>query len=306
MNEARRRKVDLILDAWRTDAFQWYGRGFSVQTIEQIYDRFPELVERWAEPALADSLTGISVRQRLGTFLEPICSVLLNRHPQLGFKLWESLHRGENDGIVFDVCHLAFAADDNAESIHAREILLDEAWNDESLARITFACEAFNRRAWLHERIEALIAAGRFWKRIKGLTMASFSEVTPERFDELVSGAMVVNSWADDSLQLLRQRVRKNWLARHWYSVFLAAEDNDAAWGALEIALSLADERLLNWQTEVENACHDRELAARRIRFLRLRWSGQRDVPAEISRERDRKEQLFGRKIQKGEIAPFM
>jgi hypothetical protein len=306
LNEERRRKVDSILAAWRTEAFQWYGRRFSVETMERLYEKFPEVVERWIEPALADSLTGISVRERLGSFLEPICRVLLNRNPHLGFRLWKKLHLKENNLVVFDVRDLAFGAEDNAESIRARDAILDESWNDESIAKVAFACKDFGRRVWLEEKIEGLIAAGRLWKRMKGLTLASFSEVTPERFEELVSRAAVTNSWAEKVLRPLRYRVRKNWLAKHWYSVFLTTQDDDAAWGALEIALSLADERLLNWQAEIENQHKNDEIAGRRVRFLHLRWSGQRDVPDEISGERDRKEQFLGSKIEKGEIVPFM
>ena len=307
LNDERRHKVDSILAAWRTEAFQWYGRRFSVETMERLYEEFPGLVERWIEPALADSLTGISVRERLGSFLEPICRVLLNRKPQLGFRLWEKLHRKENQLIVFDVCDLAFGAEDNAESNRARDTVLDECWNDESIAKVASFCKEFGRQVWLEEKIEGLIVAGRLWKRMKALTLASFSEVTPERFEDLVSRAAVTNSWAEKALRPLRYRVRKNWLAKHWYSVFLTAQDDDVAWGALEIALSLADERLLNWQTEIENQRKDDDIAGRRVRFLQLRWGGQRrDIPDEISREGDRKEQFLGSKIEKGEIVPFM
>src|ERR1019366_7054436 len=148
---------------------QWYGRRFSVETMERLYEEFPELVERWIEPALADSLTGISVRERLGSFLEPICRVLLNRNRHLGFRLWEKLHLKENNLVVFDVRDLAFGAEDNAESIRARDTVLGESWNDESIAKVAFACKDFGRRVWLEEEIEGLVAAGGLWERVEGL-----------------------------------------------------------------------------------------------------------------------------------------
>lgn len=113
LNHDLRRKVDAILAAWRTDAFQWYGRGFSVRAMDLLYQQYPTLVERWIQPALADSLTGLSVRVRLGSFLEPICRALLNRNPQLGLELWKILHKVEDNPNVFDTRDIAFSAEDS-------------------------------------------------------------------------------------------------------------------------------------------------------------------------------------------------
>jgi hypothetical protein len=105
---------------------------------------------------------------------------------------------------------------------------------------------------------------------------------------------------------VLRENVRKNTLARHWYSVFLKSEDSDSAWASLDIVLSLADERLLNWGAEIEKACECGKRAKERLRFLDMGWHGKRGLRKEIDRERERKEQLFGIGIQPGEIVPFM
>jgi hypothetical protein len=306
LNQDLRSKIDAILAAWRTDAFQWYGRGFSVQIMDRLYQQYPALVERWIQPALDDSPTGLSVRVRLGTFLEPICRVLLNRNPQLGLKLWRILHNREDNPVVIDTGDIAFSAEDSFESRLARQTILDECWNDASIALVAVSCNRSGRQGWLDAVIQDLISSQRLWRRAKGLTLASFSDITQDRFEDLVSRAAVEGSWVEASLGPLRENVRKNRLARHWYSIFLTAHDPDAAWGAFQIVLSLADERLLNWRVEVEKASAGSEWSERRLRFLDLGWSGKRELWKEIGREGARKEKLFGITIQRGEIVPFI
>jgi probable addiction module antidote protein len=306
LNQDRQRKVDSILAAWDTDAFQWYGRGFSLDVMDRLYQQSPALLERWIRPALIDSLAGLSVRIRLGSFLEPICRVLLNRNPALGLQLWTILHKQENNPIVFDTRDIAFSAEDTHESNVARKIILEECWNDESIAQVAFTCDRSDCQAWMDSAIEDLISAKRLWKRAKGLTLASFSGITTDPFEELVSRASVSRSWAEKSLTVLRRNVRKNRLARHWYSVFLTAEDADAAWGAFQIVLAIADERFLSWHVEIEKQCAAVGIAEKRLRFLSLGWNGKRDLRKVISREKERKDLLFGLEIQRGEIFPFM
>ena len=304
LNEDRRRKIDVILAAWRTDAFQWYGRTFSLEAMDLLYQQHAARVDRWVQPALADSPTGLAVRVRLGGFLEPICRVLLNRNPQLGLRLWQMLRNRESSPLVFDMTDIAFGAD-TSESKLARNTILDECWNDTTIAQLALACNRWKRQDWLEETVEELISAGRLWKRAKGLTLASFSNMTPERFEEFVPRAAIEHTWVEQSLRPLRENVRKNHLARQWYRVFLTSEDSDTAWGALHIVLAHADERLLYWCEEVEKECAGNELTENRLRFLGLGWHSRRDLRKEIDRDNERRERLFGLKIQPGEIVPF-
>jgi hypothetical protein len=306
LNQDLRRKVDAILAAWQTHAFQWYGRTFSREVMDLLYQQFPAHIEAWIQPALNDSLASFSVRIRLGSFLEPICRVLLNRNPELGLLLWRILHTRENNPIVFETCDIAFGAEDSVGSKVARKIAFDRCWDDASIARVAFACDKWNRRDWRDEAIEELISAKRLWKRAKGLTLASFSDLTAPRFEELISAAAVENTWVEQSLGPLRENIHKNRLARRWYSVFLTSEDSDTAWGAFQLVLALADERFLNWHAEIEGECAGSETAERRLRFLSLGWEDQGNLRKEIDRERQRKDLLFGLKIQRGEIIPFM
>jgi hypothetical protein len=303
--EDRRRKVDAILAAWRTDAFQWYGRIFSLEAMDLLYQQNPARVERWVQPAFAESPTGLAVRVRLGSFLEPICRVLLNRNPELGFRLWQVLRNRDSTPLVFDTTDIPFGAD-GSESERARRILIDECWNDAAIAQLVLAAVRWKRQDWIEAEAERLISDERLWKRVKGLALASFSDIAPDHFEEFVSRAAITNTWVEQSLPSIRRNVRKNYLARHWYRVFLTAENADTAWGALQIVLIHADERLLCWCQEIEGDCANRQLIENRLRFLGLGWRTRRDLREKLGREKERRERLFGIEIQPGEIVPFM
>lgn len=301
----RRSRIDAILAAWQTEAFQWFGREFSVEVFDRLYQQSPAMVERWVEPALQDSITGQSVRRRLGTFVESICRVLLHRKPSLGRRLWSILDADTDSPVVFDRFDIAFSSGDNPETISARQSVLERCCDDISLARLARKCQRSKRQDWLDEAIGGLISANQLWRKMKGLTLASFSDITLARFQHLVSMAGIDGSWVEEGLDPLRENVRNNCLARHWYSVYLSSSESDEAWAAIEIVASCADERFLNWEAELNGQIGCTAIARRRRSFLDMRWS-KRDMGRELSREDTRRDHLFGRKIPRGEIIPFV
>ena len=305
LNEDRRRKIDAILAAWKTEAFQWFGRYFNAEVLEKLYERSPKLVESWVEPALRDSLTGQAARRRLGSFLDPICRVFFDRNPPLGLKLWQMLCNAENNPVAFDTVDIAFGAGDSPESDMARRSILDGCWNDAAVSRVARSCVSSRRQGWLNKMIDELISAPQYWRKMKGLTLASFGEISVKDFELLSSKAAVVGSWVEDGLAALRENVRRNCLARHWFSIYLTASDPDVAWGALQIVVRLADERFLYWSDDIAKSLDGSESVTRRLRFLHLRWSG-RDMRREFSREGDRTERFLGIRFQRGEIFPFI
>jgi hypothetical protein len=223
----------------------------------------------------------------------------------MGLRLWNALRDGNGSPVVFGTTDIAFGAEDGAEASVARDIVLQDCWDDDSVAGVAVACARRHRQDWLERNIGELISAERLWKRAKGLTLASFSDLTQDRFEELVVKAAIGRTWVEQNLRPLRENVRKNRLARHWYSVFLTAVDQDTSWGALQLVLALADERFLSWRSEVEQGCAPGGLVETKLRFFALGWS-ELELGQQIDRSKDRKERLFGIKIEKGEIFPFM
>src|SRR6185437_15180441 len=97
--------------------------------------------------------------------------------------------------------------------------------------------------------------------------------------------AKISNTWVEESARILRGNVRRNELARYWYRVFLSSQDRDIAWGALQIVITTADERLLNWWDEVGDECPDIQLREERLRFLSLISRDTRELRKRLDRD---------------------
>jgi hypothetical protein len=127
-----RERVDAIIKAWGTDAFQWYGRRFSRSALVQICRERPELVERWVQPLLGGGPEQRILHVRLDSFLVQLCPVVFEVRPELGLEFWKML-RQSNDGIVYDSASLAFEAHEGPEAEEARQLVLEEAFDDATL-----------------------------------------------------------------------------------------------------------------------------------------------------------------------------
>ena len=79
--------------------------------------------------------------------------------------------------------------------------------------------------------IERLIGESALWKRAKGLTLASFTNLPIEAFEQLVSDAGISETWVANQLAWLRGNIRRNHMAQRWYQVFLQSDDIDVSWG---------------------------------------------------------------------------
>ncbi|HEX4807458.1 MAG TPA: hypothetical protein VH325_00925 [Bryobacteraceae bacterium] len=198
----------------------------------------------------------------------------------------------------------AFGAEDNPASAAVRGSLLNGCWNDEAIAQVAFACGRADRTAWRNRTIEDALSATQAWRRLKGLTLASFFDLQPEEFEALVARVNVTGRWVDESLRELGATVRRNHIARHFFFKFLEAESDDEAWAALNISLSLTDERLLKWRSDAQTTRTEPPVV-RRLHFLDL-WAGGQNLDQEVCRESKRRKTFLGLEIMSGEIMPFM
>ena len=134
------------------------------------------------------------------------------------------------------------------------------------------------------------------WKRALSLTLASFSNLEVPQFDFYVAHAGIEHTWID--IDPLRVNLLKNQHAQHWYRLFLRADTEDAAWGALQMMLQCADRRFFIWRAEYEIGA-----PRKRLRFLK---GIDDEVSKSLKREKQRDETLFGIKIERGEVFPFV
>jgi hypothetical protein len=97
----------------------------------------------------------------------------------------------------------------------------------------------------------------------------------------------------------LRKNLLKNEFAQRWFMMFLDADDS-ASWGALQMLLSCGDHRFFTWC----NVYQEKQ----GIRHPRLRFidSMGREMENALDRSKERRDTLFGIKVERGEIVPFL
>jgi hypothetical protein len=299
LNRLSRERASAISQAWKTDAFQWFGWGFSSAALGRICRDLPEVVNRWVEPVFQEGRSADNVRLRLGSFLGALCPLLLEWDPPVGFKLWQVLRSGKTGPVVFDAARAAFEAPDNDCTAAARAQLLAECNDDAVISRVAYLAEERNRRQWLETTVQELIVELPLWKRAKGLTLASFSNMKLEEFEAYVTRANLGETWLASCISTLRDNLLKNEFAQRWLKIFLEADER-ISWGALQMLLSCGDHRFFTWR--------DLYVGENGSRHPRLKFidSMGREIEKELDRSKKRKDTLFGIKVERGEIFPFL
>jgi hypothetical protein len=300
-NRRRREMFELVQSAWKTDAFQWFGQEFSQTALEQLCLQAPDIVHLWTSPDFVEGIVGRKMRNRVGSLLIQLCPLLLQYFPHEGLRLWRSLRDRAPCVIAFDDAYAAFRAPDNTAAYEGRDQILEECHDDESISRIAYLAELFARQEWLKAAIARLIEAAPVWRRAKGLTLSSFSNSTISEFEAYVVQAKLGGSWMEDHIPVLRLNVEKNKFAQHWFDLFLTAADPDESWGALQMLQLCGDDRFFTWRGSYEDRAEGTDPV--KLKFLAMQES---DIKKALDRTKERRDTLFGMKIPRGEIYPFM
>jgi hypothetical protein len=301
LNQRAREQVEAITAAWTKPALDWFGRDFSRAALRAIYDRSPDLLPRWIQPALRSAKAGRTIRMRLGSFLVDACGVLLEKSPALGLQIWEALRAEHTVPIHFDTVHEAFRAPSSTQGDLARDRELAECWDDEGLSRLAQLAEAEQKTAWLREVTRQLLDCSELWKRAKGLALASYSNISTAEFDGLVSYANVARTWVERPGKAMRESVCSNDTAKNWYRTALTEPSTDKAWGAYQMMLECSDERFYTWRRQLESESDAN--VERKLRFIAASWQSTK---RSLNREKKRKDHLFGLPVPKGQIFPFV
>jgi hypothetical protein len=300
LSRRSRERAGAVAAAWNTEAFQWFGQDFSVSALKHVCEAHPETVKRWVENVLESEAGEKLLRTRFATFFARLCPGLLEHDASIGLRLWKHLYGEKNSPVLFDGVNAAFSAPDNAATDEARWILIGNAFNDETISKISLLAELEGRQSWLRSAIEKLLGEAALWKGALGLTLASFSNISVADFDSYVRQANVGGSWVEEKVSTLREHVNENQFAQHWFEAYLSTEDEESSWGALQMMLACGDQRFYVWRERNEIRTEQRE---RRLRYLASR---ERDIEKSLDRSEKRKEVLFGIKTERGEVFPFL
>lgn len=249
INEARTSGADLYL------------------TIPDAADFIPALryasnmVERWLEGY--QELTP-DFRRRVhlaeGTYLA-LCEALLSYDPPRGVNLWRSLratistrYLGKAD--IEDFLHMIFRVSDSPEVTALRiELLeLDYSNTDQDLLNLAIAASYNGKAVWLNEMIESDRKSPFAWKRKRGVVLSGFTanNILP-----------IPDAWPEGEIKtshesLEKKSARFRWIeacARHWWEIYLKANDPSEAYAAWILFLKSADPRAWIWiDQEIEVA----------------------------------------------------
>lgn len=299
-NRLSRERVQDVFAAWSTDAYNWFGRSFSREALGLVCQSRPELVAKWVEYICVAGTAFRRAQGRLGSFISQLCSVLLSEKPDLGQKLWSMLREENHGPVLFDSMLAAFRAADSNAASQARQEALADCRDDGALSRFAYLAELFGKTSWLLATVQELITQPAVWKRAKGLAIASFSNVSLDEFDGIVARANVKGTWIGSQIPVLRKNILQNQHAQHWYHVCLDAETEEQSWGASRMLLLCGDSRFFTWRDRHEIPSDSKHV--RRLKFLEANL----DLGRELDREKQRRDTLFGIKIEHGEVYPFM
>jgi hypothetical protein len=120
-----------------------------------------------------------------------------------------------------------------------------------------------------------------------------------EEFETYVTQTNLGESWLASQLPTLRKTLNKNEFAQRWFKAFLEG-DECVAWGSLQMLLSCGDQRFFTWR--------DRHLGEQESHHPQLKFidSMGREIENQLDRSKERRDTLFGIKIERGEIYPFI
>ena len=270
-----------------------------------VQRRSEELVE-WLAPIFEDGQKSFRI------FIEDypivgLCRALLENRPADGARLWLTLFKGYDEGIVrseeFET--LPIAAPDHPEIDAIRASVLDWAKTDLDLWKIAHAAIEHDRQAWMLHSIQRDLDGTSAGVVARGVTLAGFLDFTPEAealwherlADPPAAGWLSkVHGWAS-------RRYRLNKWAHHWFDLFLAERDRDRAFGFYLLFSDCADRRALVW-------------AGRQIALIfddlpetwRIHWSFCWPTLVKQVKKHDnqRKKNLFGTSIFVQSQAPWL
>jgi hypothetical protein len=260
---------------------------------EPVLQHAPDMVDLWLE-GFRDVTADFRRRVRLAeaTFLA-LCEALLVCDPTRGTQLWRVLRetvttRYVGAAGVEDLLHMVFRVANSPAVVALREEVLGlESCNtDQALFNLGVAASYNGKADWLAALIQADHASALVWKRKRGTILSGFT----------VNNALpVAGAWPDREIrtsyrELDRKSARFRWIdacARHWWQVYLAAQQPTEAYAAWVLFLRSADRRAWIWMRKDVQAANDASS------FFKLKLSHPELNRSKLKRAMDKRTENF-------------
>jgi hypothetical protein len=248
-----------IREARRRAPTEWYGTPFRKELLVRAIHERPDLVDRWTVPVTHETALNRRFLTCSAGFYSALCRALLVIDPARGGQLWDQLRSQGNSAKVRDesteidsLVLSPFEAPDSETAEKLRWKLLETTFSDMALLDIAVSAQLYDRGDWLRRATEQLVTSSLLWRKAQGLTLAAFSEIKTDSWNELCQQVNEAESWIDDVKSKMETYHLRNRWAQTWYSEWLTRPETDTAWSAFRLFLKCADKRFWIWKRSVE------------------------------------------------------
>jgi hypothetical protein len=184
-----------------------------------------------------------------------LCRQLLTERPQEAVKLWtrqvETNRRFGVKSNEWDFMPFQATTSPWIDTLRERQISLELANNDETLAEISFICQQSGNEPWLVNHIRTDIQDPVVWKRARGITMAGLldnSEAANTLWQD-IEALVSLSDWLREVRETSWQTYLRNRWARHWLERYLMESDEEVAVGLHNLFVECLDPRGRLWVT---------------------------------------------------------
>ena len=237
-----------------------YLMSMEPMDFEPVLQHFPNIVKLWLE-GINHPTEELKRRIQLaeGAFLA-LCEALLVHKPELGVKLWWILKdtiisRYIGLAKIDDLLHMIFRVPNSPPVSELRQEMASWKYSntDQDLFDLVIAASCNGETDWLLNLVEEDKKSKFAWRRRRAETLAGMT---------INNKLPIHDAWPKGEIRMdheahIANTARSRWLeacARHWWYVYLNADNVTDAYAAWHLFLQSADRRAWIWVCrEIEN-----------------------------------------------------
>lgn len=302
-------QLQQLLAQARAEGMRSFGHAMRHNGFRQALALRLDLVERWLSALETDG--GSRILSHAGEFYRQLAIHLMTVDPPRGVALLRRLRATPGVMTVryapLGIEALIYAAFDvpNSEAVSAlRDEMLDDAVTDEALFVLALVAQNTGNAGWLAEVIDRDASSDVLYLEARALTLIGWLDEGDEldRLRPLLEGCV---GFLSNVAETANSRLTRNRRAHHWFGEFLRRRDPDFAWGALRLFLRCVDRRYHLWRWKEINSTPD--LPDRwRETICQNRAAITHAITENEKSSKALEDQLFGAKITKGEVYPWV
>ncbi|MNS05457.1 hypothetical protein D3C72_368570 [compost metagenome] len=299
IERAMKRVREALGSAWSHGSYLAF-RLPGIGPLEVLVEALPSKVNEWIRQAAQPQAR----RKGMGFFVA-LSWVLFKLGDSRAASLFQLLWK-ESIGFTIEQYNLpmllfcAFSGNHTAEAERHWDRIVDECQSDKALIQTIVIARMKQRNAWLETCIKNRLESPTVDNRARAI--ACLGLVSMESRMKVLSETKVApDTWLSEIAEWGEYLSKREEWSRHWFQNFLTTPSAVEAWGAWRLFLQTVDSRFwIDWKHFLES---EGAFASR----VRQTYRCLSDVKKAIEKNEDRmKETLFGTKIMKGEVWPWL